>query len=450
MPSHESQFSSSQQEPAGSHAGCPGKETPAGGAQRRRAEPPPGAPPSNTAPGNSKGGEEGGCRVLRHGLDSLYVSFYGKLYREKANALFELRNRAQSQYERDQALAIYSHGEHHFAVNGKRSKQFAYLLSNPCYHLSLASVTAVSVPMAYVQIKSSWLTEHGVRGAVDQLIEIIEKLGVIEEGPNVSRADLFVDAVTGLHLEALSRDYWVTRARTIDDYGGSRYSTGFTIGRGGDIVGRLYDKTEEIKVSGKEYLKALWSEKGWQPGETVHRLEFQTRSTVLRQFGITQMDTLLARCGGLWRYFTGEWLKLVVPNPEDDTRSRWPVHPVWTCLHGSPWEGTGVATRIHAVTNSIPPAAQLASRSLSALVSVMAAQGIDDPEEGVQAQHQLMKDHYDGLAFFAGTDFEGLLREKLRLKRRAYGAPDAETLHDRDAMLTEAAAEVYRKERDGE
>lgn len=450
MHSHESQFSSSQQESGSNHAGRPGEEAPAGGAQRRRPESSPGAPPSNTAPGNSKGGGEGGFRLLRYGIDSLYVSYRGKLYREQANALFRLRALAQSNLDRDQTLATYSHGGHHFMVSGRRTPKFAYLLDSPCYHLSLASAGGGLMPMAYVQVKSAWLTEHGVRGVVDELTEIIEKLGVIEEGPTISRTDLFVDAVTGLELGTLRRHNWVTRARTIDDYGGSLCSTGFVFGRGGNIVCRFYDKTEEIKKSGKEYLKVLWSQEGWDPGETVHRLEFQLRGDGLRQFGISEVERLLEQCAGLWRYCTGYWLKLVVPNPEDDTRSRWPVHPVWICLHEAPWEGAGTATRIGAVTHNIPPTAHLASRSLSALVGVMVAQSIEDPEEGVQVQYQLMKDHYDGFAFISGADFNGVVKEKVRLKRRAYGVPHPESLKSRDELLSEAAAEEYRKERDGE
>ena len=31
---------------------------------------------------------------------------------------------------------------------------------------------------------------------------------------------------------------------------------------------------------------------------------------------------------GLWSYATTDWLRLTIPTPEDEPRSRWPVHPL--------------------------------------------------------------------------------------------------------------------------
>lgn len=450
MHSHESQFSSSKQEPAGSHGGGPGEEAPAGGAQRRRAESSPGVPPSNTAPGNSKGEGDGRVRLLLHGIDSLYVSFQGQLRRERANELFRLKELAKSPYDRDRCLAIYSHGEHQFSVKSHGSGRFSYVLDDPCYRLSLASVGSKSLPMAYVQFKSAWLTHLGLQAAITELGDIVSRLGEISEGPNVSRADLYVDAVTGLEFESIRRNDWVTRARTIDDYGRSQASTGFVFGRGGDLSVRLYDKTIEILLSGKDYLKPLWSRGGWNGKDSVHRLEAQCCSAFLRQFEISTVESLLANCGALWAYVTGEWLKLVVPNSDDDTRARWPVHPVWTELQAVPWEGVGKAVRCNASPQRVPNDFYLASRGLSTLASFMAARQIDDPLEGAKQQYRHMKDHFDSKAWFEGADFVRIVGERVRMKCRDYGLAHPESIERRDEVLAKAAAEAYRKERDGE
>src|SRR5690349_12174331 len=68
-----------------------------------------GAPPSITAPANS-------IRPLRHGIDSLYVSFPGAINGELAVCLQNLKLMAQASNERVVSEAAIKLGDHLFEV----------------------------------------------------------------------------------------------------------------------------------------------------------------------------------------------------------------------------------------------------------------------------------------------------------------------------------------------
>lgn len=61
-----------------------------------------GTPPSNTVPPNDKNKH---FKALLFGIDSLYLSYYGQLAEDWDKKLFELKENAQSEDEKNQALA---------------------------------------------------------------------------------------------------------------------------------------------------------------------------------------------------------------------------------------------------------------------------------------------------------------------------------------------------------
>lgn len=87
--------------------------------------------------------------------------------------------------------------------------------------------------------------------------------------------------------------------------------TGFTICPGNTLMMRAYDKVAELNVTGREQKREIeysfWKREGWQ-FESVTRIEFQFRSTVLRQFEARNLDTI------------------AIPNSEV-RRARWEIDP---------------------------------------------------------------------------------------------------------------------------
>lgn len=133
--------------------------------------------------------------------------------------------------------------------------------------------------------------------------------------------DVCVDFVTDYPLHLIRDENWITRAKTINRYTVHRQFSGFSIGGGGALSARLYNKTLEIESSDKTFFHEVWKRYGWKPGETVWRLEFQFRRAVLKELGVFAFTDLLEKLGGLWGYATRAWLRLADPATTTQKRS---------------------------------------------------------------------------------------------------------------------------------
>lgn len=295
------------------------------------------APPSNTA--SYKCNQEY-FKALRWGVDSLYLSVKGKLFPEVLVRLKLLKAMAQDRENpEDQARAQYPINGELFQVRDKGAGRFPYVIENTAYRIQLSPGSG-HLPMAYVKVSAGFLAHVGPREAAKRVTEMLALLGEIEGQPAVSRIDLFVDFVWTGSLE-WDRSAWVTRAGHIDTYSENGKLTGWVIGRGGHLLGRLYDKRLHADKIGAYYLHALWAEVGWQEDEPVWRLEFQIKREVLTQFGLSNLESVLSHQTGLWSYITTEWARVALPQEEDKTRSRWPLHPLWGYLSSIDWESVG-------------------------------------------------------------------------------------------------------------
>ena len=221
-----------------------------------------GAPPSNTAPTNYIPPDNSLPQVLRFGVDSLYLSYRGELTSEWAQRLEGLKNSAKSQDERDQAQAQVKIGEHLLEVKAKGRGMFTYVLVDNCYQIALASNNSQSLPLAYVQVSSELLTAIGTTQAEQKLTYIINTLGCNVEGPSISRVDLFADFLLDTDIASWPPSSWITRAHRLDMHHVRRQFSGWSIGMGGSMGARLYDKTLELEKSKKNYLKPLWKAAG--------------------------------------------------------------------------------------------------------------------------------------------------------------------------------------------
>ena len=142
------------------------------------------------------------------------------------------------------------------------------------------------------------------------------------------------------------------------------------IGRfGSKIYARIYCKTSEIKISGKDYLERFWKEKGWQPEEKVWRTEFSLSGDFLKEFLISDLnpddfivfaaqahyssveksfkqveknayadfgrnlhdfDTFIENLQKLWTYCTQNWLRHTTGDKNQKDRS--PNSEFWDCV----------------------------------------------------------------------------------------------------------------------
>ena len=417
-----------------------------------------GASPSNTAPYNSKEEENKGdwpyFQALRWGVDSLYVSYKGKLTLETEILLKRLKDLAQSRTPSDAAIAQIKIGDHIFEVKDKGTGLFAFILEDNAFRIQIAKPGSKSLPMAYVKISSQYLTARTPWEIVEELDGLLASISYELEDPKVSRIDLFVDFVSSVDMESWDRTAWVTRANAINAYSVGGQFSGWTVGLGGAIAARLYDKFLEIVTqSKKDYLFPLWQKAGWDGDKRVWRLEFQFKQEAISQLGIKGFDAVMDSMGGLWGYATTEWLRLTEPNWADATRSRWPIHPLWTLLASIDWEEEGGPLSRTFPVSRQPGNDWLMTHGLSALTSFMATLGIYDLDQGVAAFREQLIAYHDEKAFLFGQSLASYIWDKVALKVRQYNAGlNADQLTDdlKQMKGLNAAADAYRKASDGE
>ena len=270
-------------------------------------------------------------RVLASGIDSLYLSFRGKVPEGRLEALEILRDAAQ----RDGSPVPISFPDRNAVVRPNGWGHYRYWVH--CSDFEVFVARGDKLPPAYVQLRSHYLHTVDVREAV-ATVEAFVRRWIADgmEPPTVSRMDLYADFQGWLPVET---DYhrFVTRGRKSTAYveplqahfEGSRF-TGFRIGKQG-VVARLYDKTLEIRSTGKDWVHDIWAGAGWDDMQPIWRLEFQLGRQVLAETDLRKPQGVLDARSELWAYATTKWLSLRTPSANGQ-RYRWPVAEEWRAL----------------------------------------------------------------------------------------------------------------------
>ena len=411
-----------------------------------------GAHPSNTAPYNCNPGDGFFFKALRWGVDSLYLSYPGELSRESDARLKALKLLAQSTDPNEVAKAQLALGNHVFEVKEKGASLFPYIIEDGAFRIQL-SCPGHKAPMAYVKVSAALLAHVGPVEAEKRLYELLSELGEIKESANVSRIDLFVDFQTSVDMESWDRHAWVTRASSINAYAVSGNFSGWSIGLGGIISARLYNKLLEIVVSGKDWILPLWQKAGWEGSGLIWRLEFELKREVLTQKGLSKLYEVMNHLNGLWSYATTEWLRLTLPSDGDQTRSRWPMHPLWEWLAAVDWEGDGGPLSKRFKPTRGPNDVRLYQMACSTVLAFMAKHGYSAKQlyEAYEDLVAKLVDHIEQEAYKLGLHFDDYVAEKLALKRRQYNTAtnDPEQEEKRKAAELAEQARAYRKESDG-
>ena len=228
--------------------------------------------------------------------------------------LARLKSLAQQDDEVSQAVAQVTICEHLFEVRDRGAGRFSFVLVDNAFRLQVSNARSKSLPLAYVQISSDYLSHAGIEQAETALRYVVNTLGLVHEPANVSRVDLFADFSAMCRMDAFDplRD-WVTRVESMSlHYSQGRFS-GWSFGSGGDIVARLYDKTLEVEQkSHKFYLHEMWRATGWDGSCDVWRMEFEAKRNALVSLQLPKLAQLLPNLPSLWRYLTENWLRLTV------------------------------------------------------------------------------------------------------------------------------------------
>ncbi|MCE7915737.1 MAG: replication initiation factor [Nitrosomonas sp. PRO4] len=405
-----------------------------------------GTPPSNTVPYNCNSTEY--FKLLRFGVDSLYLSYQGELFAEVQERLAKLKQLAQHPEADQQALAQYAIGDHIFEVKDKGSSIFPYVMEDGAFRISL-SRTGKKTPMAYVKLSSRYLCSTMPRNAEIHLRKILDQLGTLTDVAHVSRIDLCADFVSCENMESWNRSAWVTRAKKIDAHSVNEKFTGWSIGLGGHISCRLYDKLLEVQASGRTDLLPIWKVAGRKENEPVWRVEFQLMREVLAQHGLIGLDSVLSNLNGLWSYAVTEWLRLTLPNPDDQTRSRWPIHLLWGYISSIDWEGDGGPLSRSFKATRVPDDNRIFSLGASSIASFMAKHGITDFDRGIDRYVLDIFKHFHERGFYMGLSAEAYILEKVRLRAKEFNTLLNQSEEERQHLETQQAAKIYRRTKEG-
>jgi hypothetical protein len=339
--------------------------------------------------------------VLSSGIDSLYVSFNGMVEAERLDELETLKARAQGTGDTS-VLAI---GARKALLQPSGWGRYRYWLR--CVDFDVFVGQGKGLSAIYSRLASAFIHEVGAESALAELRSFV-KLAFLPElvGALCSRVDIYAD-FQGWVPRPHDYDRFVTRSRRntlhIAVHHDGRRFTGFTFGRDA-IVGRLYDKTVEIKHSGKAWMRDLWGDQ-FDPSKPVWRLEFQLRRQVLKECGLSDPDQVVTHRDQLWRY-ASEWLSLRDVQP-GARRVRWPVSNAWKQLAHLEVEDRAtplVRQRIRKHNEAV------LLRGLAGYASSLAAiSGVSDLDVTMALSRRRLAEYLDR----TGRDFRELVHVKL-------------------------------------
>ncbi|MCR8963938.1 replication initiation factor [Brevibacillus halotolerans] len=184
----------------------------------------------------------------------------------------------------------------------------------------------------FVRLMSSFLWSYGYKQAYYNFLEWFLCFQPNLSGIRLSRSDICVDLDEASFKQCDSKGVVKRARRQIEHFVNGEYKegrkfSGFTIGGGGPILARIYNKSLEVKKSQKLWFQDIWRENGWNESKEVWRVEFQIRREALKEFSIHSANELFDNEDQLWAYLTEEWL--TIKQPTKDNVSRWKIKRKW-------------------------------------------------------------------------------------------------------------------------
>jgi hypothetical protein len=377
-----------------------------------------GAPSSNRAPTNP-------ISFFKHGTDSLFLSFQGELFPDRQEQLELLKLCAQSDDAEVRSKAQLLIGNHVFEVTDKGTKGFSFGIRDNAFFIKLGKKSKSTMPFASVQISSEYLSHVGNVAAYDELRRVLSELGLVTSEEKISRADLHVDFSSDFDFSAITSNNLVSRSRKFTRYENKPHFTGFSMGLGGVVGFRLYDKTQELKKCPRPYLLDMWKANGWDGKSKIWRAEFETKRPYLRRHRIDTVDRLELLAPALWEALTCSRLRIVHESVNDTHRERWTNIDVWRKISAA-FPTTASALSLETFDFSrVPSPDYLFKNGLAGLTSYMAITGFTDPNEALQTMLSDADDYHQAKSWGKGN-LNTYLSPKVEEKKKRYNKPTAD------------------------
>ncbi|MCP4608957.1 MAG: hypothetical protein GY845_09620 [Planctomycetes bacterium] len=245
-----------------------------------------------------------------------------------------------------------------FVVNRSGTRRHKYMLQNSdmTVHIKPEALGGKKYPEVHIVFRSEYLwRKNGWKNCVIETDRWVRKWARVRT-TKVARLDAMIDIATPMpklkdsYIEVVSKlrnkkeyvnreaiETQVESEIDMEKYSQGLKKSGFKFGSS-KLMCRMYDKTIEIKKSGKTWLYELWGHNcpvfeenrldNWEHGPTVTRIEFQCRRGILREMSIETIEDIEKGLADLWRFLTGKWLRLCQVG-KDTNRARWKPKRIW-------------------------------------------------------------------------------------------------------------------------
>ena len=316
-------------------------------------------------------------RIVNRGVDTLVVNVYytdrGRPLRRDIDAalalqLDEWKKMAQELGEPFITPWVFNEVSLQMQPNGAGHGQWPWMLKTPDITLYLSHGKWNGV--GAVRLSSQYLWSRGrLFDALVQLDRFLMDVFKQSMFLQPSEIHLCADVAGWSDIASLDRrKHFVSRSRKrgshfeqdwdtdlhVKDFSYGLKATGFDFSKRGMLSCTIYDKTREMKQSGKEWFCDIWRLHGWREDEdgSVWRVEFKFKRQALHElhqegvfWGIEDAFALPERLSVLWAYAAGHvehddndepdgWLRCVTPT-DDKNRARWPTHPAWKVVQAA-------------------------------------------------------------------------------------------------------------------
>lgn len=275
-------------------------------------------------------------RVLRAGLDTVEVSFRGVVSEAMTLSLDQARTLAQGT---DSPVAVQV-GYQELLMQPRAYGKWRWRLVTHEYSVVARPKADATGLAAQVRFSAFGLANRELLDLWVLVSHALQALGTFEE-LGVSRADVCADFQGWVPTPGEMASV-VCPAQYRATHGTEKGVQTFVFGKR-DLV-RVYDKTAELLVSGKTWMRELW---GYSPnyteGEPVWRVEYQARREVLKELGIYTFADLVAKTSALLDRGMS-WAQLRTPTA-DATKTRWAEDPRWTAIREAVFDGIPLSRR---------------------------------------------------------------------------------------------------------
>lgn len=285
--------------------------------------------------------------VLGKYTDALHLSVMGKL---KDGVLEDLAFRKKSSLQAFLAGYIDVPG-----IPGgplllsphKRRGKYEFILRNEAIYLEVTRTS--NFPALLIQFQSHVLYQHDLQS----LQQIVNTLAAFFLEPRFStlvrRFDLALDFQSdSWKLDHVDKKDIITRARKTQMY--LQRSQTQTIGApNGNLQVQIYDKTQEIEVSGKTWMLDVWRDsEQFNESLAVLRVEYRFQRPKLQEHGIDTIDDLQRSMGDLVRSVVGDegvnpWIRFASPDTRDRRQDRRPAASWWKEIKEASMEGVPIS-----------------------------------------------------------------------------------------------------------